>query len=51
MFVLQEVQTNSAIGVLSAPDLQLDWVSDSSDDDVQVVQEFSNSVSFEIQKH
>lgn len=44
---MQEIQTNAAapIGVLSAPDLQLDWVSDSSsDDDVQIVQEFPNSV-------
>ncbi|KAL0868506.1 hypothetical protein ABMA27_007984 [Loxostege sticticalis] len=41
----QEVQTNPVptTGVLSAPDLQLDWVSDSSsDDDVQVLGEDTN---------
>lgn len=31
-------------GPLSAPDLQLDWVSDSSDDDVQVLGEENNGV-------
>lgn len=42
----QEVQTNessASAAVLSAPDLQLDWVSDSSsDDDVQVLGDDSN---------
>lgn len=30
---------------LSAPDLQLDWFTDSSDDDVQVLNEENNQVS------
>lgn len=42
-----ETSSSSSSGhVLSAPDLQLDWVSDtSSDDDVQVLENEPNSVS------